>query len=295
MSQAIFAQPLPTVAEGVEMNPALGGRRKSLNPVAMADNYKRRLSLAVPQAVHSRRGLSMGNVLKGIDSPAAKRLRFKRWHTSESSESLKEQPNTPSPTILRNPRRVAFLPGSPSTPSMGSEALDIIAEHSEEGVNSNGKDNKTTDTDKPHPRLKKQDRLSGSGSLKLKKTAFSDVLNEVAPSSGKRPLSYTASSASCPGREGSASSLRRSLSTGSSKSGRSLPGKKSPDRNIRYVPGRDSPSISHRRKLQRSNTTSAGETAGETQEPEEKDKNDRVGSLRNNVSYVKALSDEGMD
>ena len=293
MSQAIFAQPLPTVGEEAELV-NLAGRRKSLNPIAMADNYKRRLSLANPQPIHSRRGLSMGNVLKGVDSPATRRLRFKRWQTSESSESLKEHSASPSPSTQRNPRRVAFMPGSPSTPSIGSDALDIIAEHSDEG--GNGADTQTANERKLRTRSKKRDRHGGSGSLKLKKTSFSDVVDEVSPSSRSRPLSYTSSSASDK-TDGDVNGalLKRSLSTGSSKSGRSFPGRKSPDPNIRFVPGRDSPSLSHRKRLQRSSTASAPEeTTIEEMEPED-DKTERVGSLRKNTSYVKALSDEGFD
>lgn len=49
-------------------------------PIAI-NKYRRRLSLAVPEPESEgarRRGLSYGNVLKGLDSPARRRLRFRK-------------------------------------------------------------------------------------------------------------------------------------------------------------------------------------------------------------------------
>ena len=291
MSQAIFTPPpgLPTLGEGVEYNPT--SRRKSLNPVAMADNYKRRLSLAVPQATYGRRGVSMGNVLKGMDSPARRRLRLKRWATSESSDTSKEAPASPTSSTQRNPRRVAFVATSPSSPSMVSEALDIIAEHSDEGENGANKADKADDTvtdTKSHSKVKKHDK--GGGSLKLRKTAFSDVVNEVSPSSR---LSSSSSSASCPSPDKgdidlTNGRLQRSSSTGSSRT-------RSSDRGIRFVPGKDSPSIAHRKKLQRSSTASDPEERNTQDFELQDDKTERVGSLRKNISYTKALSREGLE
>ena len=311
MSQAIFTPPtLPTLGEGVEYQPSSpAGRRKSLNPVAMAGNYKHRLSLAVPQSTYGRRGVSMGNVLKGMDSPARRRLRLKRWGTSEASDaSIKDTTgNPPSPASItqRNPRRVAFT-GSPSTPSMGSEALGIIAEDGDEGSNGVNGVNKNGDTvsdSKPETKFKK--RVRSSNSLKLRKTAFSEVINEVTPGS-PRGSHVSSSSSPSPSEKSDIndeSRLKRSSSTGSSRT-------RSSDRGIRFIPVKDSPSLGQRKRLQRSNgeenrwsTTSdprenighdPREISGHDIELQD-DKKQRVGSLRKNVSYTKALSNEGFE
>ena len=310
MSQAIFTPPtLPTLGEGVEYQPSSpAGRRKSLNPVAMAGNYKRRLSLAVPQSTYGRRGVSMGNVLKGMDSPARRRLRLKRWGTSEASDaSIKDKTgNPPSPASItqRNPRRVAFT-GSPSTPSMGSEALGIIAEDGDEGsnrVNGVNKNGDTVSDSKLEAKFKKRERSSNS--LKLRKTAFSEVINEVTPGS-PRGSQVSSSSSTSPSEKSdiNESRLKRSSSTGSSRT-------RSSDRGIRFVPVKDSPSLSQRKRLQRSNdeenrwsTTSdpreiishdSQEISSHDIELQD-DKKQRVGSLRKNVSYTKALSNEGFE
>ena len=300
MSQAIFALPqLPTLGEGVEYNPSSpSGRRKSLNPVAMADIYKRRLSLAVPQSTYGRRGVSMGNVLKGMDSPARRRLRLKRSATSESSDGSIRENNPPSPS-WRNPRRVAFT-GSPSTPSMGSEALGIIAEDGDEG--NNGSNGDTVSDIKPQSKFKKSEKSSSS--LKLRKTAFSDVINEVSPGSSKDShISSSSSTTSCPSPSEKSdvndSRLKRSSSTGSSRT-------RSSDRGIRFVPVKDSPSLGQRKRLQRSSMESDPEEKrwSSVSDPRENsghdielqdDKTERVGSLRKNVSYTKALSNEGFE
>ena len=60
--------------------------RKSLVPSDITQNYRRRLSLAVPDQQNRQRGASVGNVALGIDSPARRRLRMKRRAYSEHSE-----------------------------------------------------------------------------------------------------------------------------------------------------------------------------------------------------------------
>ena len=300
MSQAIFTPPtLPTLGEGVEFHPSdPTGRRKSLNPVAMAGNYKRRLSLAVPQSTYGRRGVSMGNVLKGMDSPARRRLRLKRWATSEASDaSAKDStgaPPSPASITQRNPRRVAFT-GSPSTPSMGSEALGIIAEDGDEGSNGINGGNKNGDTVsdiKSDSKFKKRERSSNS--LKLRKTAFSEVINEVSPGSPSGSRVSTSSSRS-PSENSDIheNRLKRSSSTGSSRT-------RSSDRGIRFVPVKDSPSLGQRKRLQKTKgdeirwrtTSDPRENSGHDTELQD-DTKQRVGSLRKNVSYTKALSNEG--
>lgn len=302
MSQAIFAAPqLPTLSERGEYNP--NARRKSLNPVAMADNYKRRLSLVVPQSSYGRRGASLGNVLKGIDSPARRRLRMKRWNTSDSSEGSIKENNPPSPASLtqRNPRRMNFT-GSISPPSGGSEILEIIAENGDEhNHNTNGADKSgdMVSDSKPHSKIKRREKSGGS--LKLPKTASSDLINEISTGIRGSRLSSNSSTTSSPSSVDKLENdgrLRRSSSTGSSRT-------KSSPRSIKFIPGRNSPS-SHRKRLQRSNATSdpGEERWSTTSDPRDEtsqdiemqnDKVDRVGSLHKNISYAKALSNEGFD
>ncbi|XP_052783887.1 Na(+)/H(+) exchanger beta-like isoform X2 [Mya arenaria] len=84
MSQALWNTPISESPEIPENRP----RRKSLAPNVATNNYRRRLSLAVPTPDHEggrRRGVSVGNVLKGLDSPARRRLRFRRNAPSTAS------------------------------------------------------------------------------------------------------------------------------------------------------------------------------------------------------------------
>lgn len=70
--------------------------RKSIAPIAI-NKYRRRLSLAVPEPESEgarRRGLSSGNVLKCLDSPARRRLRFRKGDPrSMTSEDRSESAN----------------------------------------------------------------------------------------------------------------------------------------------------------------------------------------------------------
>lgn len=66
--------------------------RRSMAPVVV-NNYRRRLSLAIPEGSGDygrRRGVSAGNVLKGLDSPAKRRLRLRKGLSSVSSEERSE-------------------------------------------------------------------------------------------------------------------------------------------------------------------------------------------------------------
>ncbi|XP_053404076.1 Na(+)/H(+) exchanger beta-like isoform X2 [Mercenaria mercenaria] len=92
VSQALWNQP---ISETPEIPEASRTRRRSVAPVAL-NNYRRRLSLAAPDPSSEgarRRGISSGNVLKGLDSPARRRLRFKRGAHSLASDDLSESQN----------------------------------------------------------------------------------------------------------------------------------------------------------------------------------------------------------
>lgn len=88
-SQAVWNQPArdsPEIPENAK------ARRRSVAPVVM-NNYRRRLSLAVPEEPGRRRGVSSGNVLRGLDSPARRRLRFKRGPHSLTSDTASDSQN----------------------------------------------------------------------------------------------------------------------------------------------------------------------------------------------------------
>ncbi|XP_060608058.1 Na(+)/H(+) exchanger beta-like isoform X2 [Ruditapes philippinarum] len=92
VSQALWNQAPSATPEIPEAGRA---RRKSVAPVAV-NNYRRRLSLAVPDPFSEgarRRGKSTGNALKGLDSPARRRLRFKRGAHSLASDDLSDSQN----------------------------------------------------------------------------------------------------------------------------------------------------------------------------------------------------------
>lgn len=82
LSQAVWNQP---IRESPDVHEAAKARRRSVAPVVV-NNYRRRLSLAVPDENTRRRLASSGNVLKGLDSPARRRLRFKRGPHSITSD-----------------------------------------------------------------------------------------------------------------------------------------------------------------------------------------------------------------
>jgi len=93
MSQALWNTPISESPEASPMPAASRQRRKSLAPVVATNNYIRRLSLAAPMGdphMARRRGVSAGNVLKGIDSPGRRRLHLRRNFPSTSSDDRTE-------------------------------------------------------------------------------------------------------------------------------------------------------------------------------------------------------------
>ncbi|KAH3810630.1 hypothetical protein DPMN_139024 [Dreissena polymorpha] len=97
LSQAIWTQP---IRETPELTGENRGRRKSVAPDVAINNYRRRLSLAAPAIANDaarRRGVSLGNVMKGLDSPARRRLRLKRKTLSTSSSEERPEASNSFP------------------------------------------------------------------------------------------------------------------------------------------------------------------------------------------------------
>lgn len=167
LSQALWNQPVNESQEIPQDATRLNVPRKSIAPIA-TNNYRRRLSLAVPddpQFKGRKRGKSAGYVLKGIDSPARRRLRLRKGAASsvcsdDRSESTNlfplseedehkngnhekvnfdldftEKEDKPSPRHTpESPRRVPDSPKRRTSPKLRSQHGSLRRSQTDEGT-----------------------------------------------------------------------------------------------------------------------------------------------------------------
>jgi hypothetical protein len=251
VSQALWNQAPSATPEIPEAGRA---RRKSVAPVAV-NNYRRRLSLAVPDPFSEgarRRGKSTGNALKGLDSPARRRLRFKRGAHSLASDDLSDSQNL-----------------FPLTESIREDdELNSECDKMSESEHNKTDDKSTTKEDTSKGALQSViNSKSKHGSLKRSKTEDA----KGSPSAGVRKGGSFKGQASKPTQMKGFRSPTQGMKHG--------------DRGIKFVSPKHSPSLAKRKPLVMSHSVSA-ETSEHKQDP-----SPRSSSMRKNLSYSKAMSE----
>lgn len=233
-------------------------------PTSITNNYRRRLSLAAPATqneVARKRGISCGNVLRGLDSPERRRLRFKKAFSEISDET-------------------------PDRRSLMSLQKETIAEEEEKanGVNfaldiAPSDDTKeTVDTEKVRSDAPRENLIlrgqKRQGTLQRSRTV-------------DEPGLYG------PAGQGEEYNPRRSL-RGESEKGKKKPQRSvqfadKPEKAVKFVSPKHSPSVS-RRNFARAHTKSLDEGFDEARSSNKEDTGlAHHSSLRKNPSYSKAM------
>ena len=230
-------------------------RRRSVAPVA-ANNYRRRLSLAVPDPLGEdgrRRGKSTGNALKGLDSPARRRLRFKRGAQSLASDDYSDSQN--------------LFPLTESIREDDENASDTEKTSESEHNISNDKPVSKDDTSKGAlPSVVNGRSKHGS----LKRSNNDEV--RASPSVGVRK----------------GGSLRGQASRPVPMKGYRSPTQgKHADKGVKFVSPKHSPSMAKRKAP----LVASQSVSSETSESKVDEPSPRTSSIRKNVSYSKAMSD----
>lgn len=267
LSHAVWNQP---ISEMPEFGEHPGRRRRSVAPTAITNNYKRRLSLAVPTE-HShvavrKRGVSVGNVMKGIDSPERRRLRLKKGRSLDTPSEIEEETNSIDaiPEEEEKVNGVRFTLETPTPQQTKGKKQDT------EQVNKGSpKANLFLRGERRHGKLKRastvdEQELHGSANARR---------DDLSP---KRSLK----------RYGSDKEQRR-------QSPRTVHFADKPDKSVKFVSPKHSPSAGRRKTMLKSHAKSLDEGCEEAMRDGQHLDHDisPKGSLRKNPSYNKAIFD----
>lgn len=274
LSQAVWNQP---ISESPELGEPPGrGRRKSMAP-AITTNYRRRLSLATPALQNNigrRRGVSVGNVLKGIDSPERRRLRFKKGVSLESSgEERSEQGNLVHEVIHEDEE----------APNVVKFALEPQMSNGNAKENS---ENKKVNQDSPRSTNKLFLRgEKRQGTLKRAKTLDEGEMNPVERSSEYSPRHSLK-------RYGS----DRERKKVSSRTVRFTDKPDKPEKSVKFVSPKHSPSATRKQQFAKVHAKSLDESQQDAKGKSTLGSDlTQKGNLRKNRSYNKAISDNYVD
>ncbi|KAL4220576.1 hypothetical protein ACF0H5_020974 [Mactra antiquata] len=259
LSQALWNQPINESKEDVRSNAnpnRLQLPRKSIAPV-VTNNYRRRLSLAVPgdsQIQGRQRGKSAGYVLKGLDSPARRRLRLRKGAASSVCSDDRSETTNLFPLSEEDEKRNGEKEKVNFDLEYSDEKEDGHAKQSPESPKRGAKVNRRS------PRFQ-----SKHGSLRRSQT-------EDSPSNKRK-----------------GGSLRGTKDMSEPGNVKLLKSPSSPDRGIKFVPPKDSPSAAKRKAFAK------GKSASTSQQMKSLPQMSPKSSLHKNVSYNKALSVDIME
>ena len=290
VSQAVWNQPISESPELGEQHigrgEQMGRRRRSLAPAALTSNYRRRLSLAVPmENTHMggrKRGESAGNVLRGLDSPERRRLRYKMSRSLDThSEDSQEHSNLTSlatDVIHEEDERangVSFALDSPSSPVSGpTKAPKQANPNNEQVIQQSPKAKLFLRGEIRHGKLKRSNTID-------EQDLQSKAIEMIEASGSRRGLK----------RYGSDKEQRRH-------SPRIVRFADKPDTTVKCVPPKLSPTVVRPKPMLKHHAKSLDEVHDETKsEPQNLLDPTLIhkGSLRKNPSYNRAIIDHFLE